>query len=66
MPDKKPKTTVAEAVRKGEHVADVVKEFTPAEVDVMIDRGKAVAEVGTGLFGMFKGLGSMFRRKKRE
>ena len=65
MPDKKKKTTVREAVDKGGKVADVVKEFTPDSVDRVIDQGKQLAEVGTGLLGIFKGFGSMFSRKKK-
>lgn len=59
---KKKGTTVNEAIEKGEKVADVVKEFTPPEIDVMIDRGKQAAQIGGGIFGMLK---SMFSKKKK-
>ena len=63
MTDKpKHKTTIAEGVEKGKKVAEAVKEFTPKEVDVMIDRGEQLATVGVGIFGMLK---SMFNRKKK-
>ena len=62
MPEKKKKTTVREAVDKGEKVADTVKEFTPPAVDGMIDQGTQLANVGVGIFGMLK---SMFSKKKK-
>lgn len=63
MTDKpKHKTTIREGVEKGVKVADTVKEFTPKEVDAVIDRGEQLATVGVGIFGMLK---SMFNRKKK-
>lgn len=65
MPDTPPKKkgiTVDEAIAKGDKVAEVVKEFTPPEVDVMIDRGRQAAQIGGGIFGMLK---SMFGKKKQ-
>ena len=61
-PPKKKRTTVNEAIAKGDKVAEVVKEFTPPEVDVMIDRGRQAAQIGGGIFGMLK---SMFGKKKQ-
>lgn len=64
MTTKRTKTDkVEDAIRKGEAAADVVKEFTPPEVDVMIDRGKQAASLGVGIFGMLR---SIFGRKKEQ
>lgn len=60
-----PKRTKSEkaddAIRKGKAVADVVKEFTPPEVDTMIDRGEQAVELGWGITKLIKGL---FTKKK--
>lgn len=61
-PTPKKKTTINEAVRKGEKVADAIKEFTPDEVDVLIDRGTQFARMVKPLKDLFGGL---FKKKKR-
>ena len=61
-PTPKKKTTISEAVRKGEAVADAVKEFTPPEIDALIDRGTSVAR----MIKLFKDLfGGLFGKKKK-
>ena len=60
--DKKSKTEKVEsAIEKGKAVAETVKQFTPPEVDNLIDRGEQVTEIGWGVFKMLK---AMLKKKK--
>ena len=52
---------VTDAVDKATIAAEAVKEFTPPEVDAMIDRGTQSARLGLGLFAMIR---EMFKKKK--
>jgi hypothetical protein len=56
MTDKKKKITVSEMIDKGEKVGDAVKEFTPREVDNVIDRGTQAARLANQLKKVFGGL----------
>jgi hypothetical protein len=50
MSQKKTKTEkVDAAIQKGKKAAEAAKEFTPPEVDAMIDRGTQAVEVGWSL-----------------
>lgn len=63
MPDEpKKKPPIRDVVASGGRIADEVKEFTPPEVDVIIDRGKQAAGFGAAMFDMVKGL---FKKKKK-
>lgn len=52
---------VAEAIDRAADVSETVKEFTPPEVDAMIDRGTQTAKLGFGIFQMLKGI---FQKKQ--
>lgn len=62
MPDKKPKKKIADHIETGEEIGEIVKKFTPDEVDVMIDRGTQIAKVANGIKSIFGGL---FGKKKQ-
>lgn len=62
MPDKNPKKKISDHIETGKRAADVIKDFTPAEVDVMIDRGTQVAELANAAKRLFGGL---FGKKKQ-
>ena len=62
MPDKKPKKKIADHIETGRKVGEVVKDFTPDEVDVMIDRG---VETAQAVNGIKKWLGSLFGKKRQ-
>lgn len=60
---KKTKTQkIDDAIAKGKAAAEVAKEFTPPEIDTMIDRGTQAAELGWGISKMIR---SIFGRKPR-
>lgn len=61
MTDKKTKTQkIDEALEKGHKIGDAVKEFTPPEIDNMIDRGEQAVKIGWGIGKLLKDL---FRKK---
>jgi hypothetical protein len=59
---KKKKPTITEMVNKAEKVGEAVKEFTPAEVDVLVDRGTQAAKLVKPFKDLFGGL---FSRKSK-
>ena len=64
MPETKPKRKkkIADHIETGEEIGEIVKKFTPDEVDVMIDRGTQIAKVANGIKSIFGGL---FGKKKQ-
>lgn len=57
----KPKKKIADHIETGEEIGEIVKKFTPPEVDAMIDRGTQLAKLANGLKSIF---GGMFKKKK--
>jgi hypothetical protein len=70
MDKKKKKPTINEMVDKAENIGEVIKDFAPAEVDNLVDRGiqggkmiKPGMEMAKTIWKSFRG--GIFSRKSR-